>query len=195
MGPAPGTKPTSYRAEAYGMLSIMRFLIRIEEFTEMSYQWQGVLGTDSQNLLDTLSDKDCDPQEEDTHIPVHGQEIVLGVHCPDWDVPKEIQESRVHLPGIKLEYVKGHQDRTTAYNALKQMGQLNVNADARAARFEDEHGAYRPFVPLMTYTRAHLVGPQGRITSRYATRIRYIASAVPLRAHLLKKNHWSPAIY
>jgi hypothetical protein len=44
--------------KAYGMLSIMRFLIRIAEFTEMSFQWQGVLGTDSQSLLDTPSGKD-----------------------------------------------------------------------------------------------------------------------------------------
>jgi hypothetical protein len=63
IGPAPGTKPSSYRAEAYGMLSIMRFLIRIAEYTEMSFQWQGVLGTDSQSFLDALSGKDRDPQE------------------------------------------------------------------------------------------------------------------------------------
>ena len=165
MGPAPGTKPTSYRAEAYRMLSIMRFLIRIAEFAEMYFQWQGVLGTDSQSLLDTLHGKDKDPQDVDTPIPLHGQEVVLDVLCPDWDFVKEIHASRAQLPGITLQYVKGHQDRTTAYTALDQMGQLNVDADARAAQFQDEHGAYRPRAPLMTHTRAHLIGPQGTITS------------------------------
>lgn len=32
---APGSKPTSYRAEAYGMLLIMRFLIRLTEYTDI----------------------------------------------------------------------------------------------------------------------------------------------------------------
>jgi hypothetical protein len=58
---ASGMKPArgggtvlSYRAEAYGMLSLLRFLIRIAEHAEMSFQWSGVIATDSLSLLDTL---------------------------------------------------------------------------------------------------------------------------------------------
>ena len=144
MGPAPGCKPTSYRAKAYGMLSIMRFLIRIAKYTEMhQFPWQGVLGTDSQSLLDTLSGKDKDPQAETDPINIHGAQVVLDVLCPDWDVLIAIQQSQKQLPELKLQHVRGHQDRTTAYARLDQMGQLNVDADARAGQFQDEHGAYR----------------------------------------------------
>lgn len=83
MGPAPGDKPTLYRAKAYGMLSLMRFLIRIAEFTNMQFQWQGILGTDSQSLLDTLSGKDKDPHEEDRPIPINGSAVILDPLCPD----------------------------------------------------------------------------------------------------------------
>jgi exonuclease III len=195
MGPAPGGKPTSYRAEAYGMLSLMRFLIRIAEFTDMQFQWQGILGTDSQSLLDTLSGKDKDPQAEEGPIPINGSAVILDPLCPDWDVLIEIQLSQVQLPGIKLQHVRGHQDRTTAYHRLDQMGQLNVDADAKAGQFQDEHGSYRSHAFLMHHTRAQLLGPQGTITSHFANRIRYLASAPPLRAYLLQKYQWSPENY
>ena len=82
MGPAPGCKPTSYRAEAYGMLSIMRFLIRIADFTEMQFQWKGVLGTDSQSLLDTLHGKDRDPQAEEIPWIFMGPKLYLMYYAP-----------------------------------------------------------------------------------------------------------------
>ncbi|KAI2496026.1 hypothetical protein MHU86_18499 [Fragilaria crotonensis] len=43
MGPARGPRPSSYRAEGYGLLSILRFLIRIAEFTGRVEAWRGVL--------------------------------------------------------------------------------------------------------------------------------------------------------
>ena len=48
MGPARGSKPTSYRAEAYRLLSLLLFLVRIAEYTDMQIPWIGTIGTDSQ---------------------------------------------------------------------------------------------------------------------------------------------------
>ncbi len=39
MGPVRGRRPQSFRAEAYGLLSLLRFLIRIKEFTGMHDAW------------------------------------------------------------------------------------------------------------------------------------------------------------
>ena len=86
MGPALGSKPTSYRAEAYDMLSIMRFRIRIAEYTGMHRSWKGTIGADSQSLLDMLSGKDVNPQAEDTPVSLHGSKVVLDVLCPEWDI-------------------------------------------------------------------------------------------------------------
>jgi hypothetical protein len=54
MGPARCAKFDSYRAECTGMLSILRFLIRIAMFTNMEDPWRGLIGTDSQSMLDSL---------------------------------------------------------------------------------------------------------------------------------------------
>jgi hypothetical protein len=56
MGPAVGRLPKSYCAEAqaYGLLSFLRFQLRVKEFTYMHGPRKGVLATDSQGVLDTL---------------------------------------------------------------------------------------------------------------------------------------------
>ncbi|KAI2499933.1 hypothetical protein MHU86_14554 [Fragilaria crotonensis] len=54
MGPSRGHVMDSYRAECSGMLSILRFLIRLAEFTAMDGTWTGIIGTDSQSMLDTI---------------------------------------------------------------------------------------------------------------------------------------------
>jgi hypothetical protein len=57
MGPARGAQLLdSYRAKAYGMLSAMCFLQRLWEFIGQSDEWHGILDTDSQSLLDTITD-------------------------------------------------------------------------------------------------------------------------------------------
>ncbi len=53
-GPVRGKEAHSYRAEACGVLSILRFSISLAEFTQMHEPWTGVVATDGQNLLDTL---------------------------------------------------------------------------------------------------------------------------------------------
>ncbi len=55
MGPARGCRVDSYRAESCGMLSVLRFLIRLADYTQRDAQkWCGVVVTDSQSLLDRL---------------------------------------------------------------------------------------------------------------------------------------------
>jgi hypothetical protein len=58
MGPVRGYQIHSYRAEASGVLSVLRFLLRIAEFTQMHEKWNGVVATDGQSLLDTLEGVD-----------------------------------------------------------------------------------------------------------------------------------------
>ena len=53
-GPARGAKMDSYRAECTGMLSFLRFLIRIALYANMDDYWRGLVGTDSQSMLDRL---------------------------------------------------------------------------------------------------------------------------------------------
>ena len=49
-GPAKGRALHSYRAEAYGLLSVMRFLIQYREYTRSTSEWPGILATDAQSV-------------------------------------------------------------------------------------------------------------------------------------------------
>ena len=57
MGPSRGAVMDSYRAECSGLLSLLRFLIRLADFTTMFEPWTGVIGTDSQSMLDRVFKK------------------------------------------------------------------------------------------------------------------------------------------
>ena len=69
MGPARGRSPLSFRAEAYGLLSFLRFLLRIKEYRGMHNPWVGILATDGQSVLETLQLGNHDPQEKNTSRP------------------------------------------------------------------------------------------------------------------------------
>jgi hypothetical protein len=80
MGPAYGMRPQSYRAEGYGLLSILRFLIRMAEFTEKTDPWSGIIGTDSLSVLDTLHGKaQAGVGRDRMHAPIFisGEAVVL----------------------------------------------------------------------------------------------------------------------
>ena len=158
----------------------------------MTFPWNGIIGTNSQSLLDMLNGENAGEHHNDIPIPIYNGEVILDVICPDWDVVVEIQRALKNLPNIKLTFVKGHQDPTTAYENLDLMAQLNVDADAKAKEFQDAYGAHRPIAKMMSATGAHLVGPTGTITSHYPKNMRYHANAAPLRSYMLCKYHWSP---
>jgi exonuclease III len=190
-GPVRGRRPHSYRAEAYGILSFLRFLLRIKEFTGMHEPWQGLLATDSLGVLDTLKLGDHDVQENDDPIDLDQGAVVLDCLRPDWDVLIEIQSALQSLPRVRLQHVEGHQDRKQPYQNLDLLGQLNVDADAQAGMYNLEYGAQRPFVLMSPHTRAHLLLSDGTVTGKYSGVLLYEASAKPLLEYIRRKNEWN----
>ncbi|KAI2500799.1 hypothetical protein MHU86_13656 [Fragilaria crotonensis] len=125
MGPSRGSVMDSYRAECSGMLSILRFLIRLAEFTAMDGPWTGTIATDSQSMLDTLfgRDKNSGPAAATPTTLPHRYHTANPM-IPEWDLLKEIRESLLQLPMVKLMYVKGQQDRERHYSRLDLYAQL-----------------------------------------------------------------------
>ena len=194
MGPVRGMKVHSYRAEACGVLSLLRFLIQVANFTQMHDSWQGVLATDSQSLLDTLLGQDNCRQNETAPVDLDHNRVVLDVLCPEWDVLIEIQNSLKLLPGVHLEYVEGHQDDKTPYHNLPLLAQLNVDADKIAGQYHEFHFLHLPFVILSPHTRAHLVMDEGTVTSKYEDTIRMNATGPPLLEYICGKHNWTGSI-
>jgi ribonuclease HI len=195
MGPASGRKPTSYRAEAYGLLSLMQFLSRVKEYSAMHEYWSGTIGTDSQSVLETLHGGHLDLQVVDTPVDLSRGRVVLEPLCPDWDVLIEIQDAMTHLLHVQLAHVKGHQDRDQSYERLNLMvGQLNVDADHKASAFQDTHGSARPLVPISSLTKAHLILLDGTVTGNYDKHLRHEATAKPLLEYIRRKNLWTQSV-
>ena len=194
MGPARGPRPTSYRAEACGILSFLRFLIRVAEYTEMVDPWKGKIVSDSESVLKTLSGGDVDPEDgPDEPIKIDGESVVLNVLCPDWDILIEIQHAMKQLPGLILQYIKAHQDAKTPYARLPLLAQLNCDADKLAGDYQDQHGCIRPTILMTPQTRALIHLPTGSITGHFPTTLRTAYSGPRLLKHLQLKYNWSVA--
>ena len=84
MGPSRGQVMDSYRAECSGMLSILRFLIRLSEYTNMVAEWQGIIGTDSQSMLDTILGRDQARPAASERTPLPTQQVPLDPLIPEF---------------------------------------------------------------------------------------------------------------
>jgi hypothetical protein len=94
----------SYRAECSGMLSILRFLTRLAEFTAMDGTWTGIIGTHSQSMLDTIFGRG-DDNSPAAKEPMSLQPDVAPLNplIPEWDLLVEIRNSTLlQLPHVKL---------------------------------------------------------------------------------------------
>jgi hypothetical protein len=151
----------------------------------------GILATDSQGVLDTLQLGDRDPHEQEIPVDLDGGDEVLDCLRPDWDLLIKIQSAMKQMPRTRLQYVKGHQDKTTSCLSLPLLGQLTVDADKLAGNYNLAFGKYRPFA-LLTFpsTRAHLQLPDSTVTSCYSNVIAHESTAKPLLEYIRTKNAW-----
>ena len=191
MGPVRGRSLHSYRAEATGMLSALRFLIRLREFCQMHERWSGIIATDSQSLLDTLAGDTALDENRNVPVDLDFNRVVLDVLSPEWDILIEIQRSLQKLPGMRLEYVEGHQDRNTSYENLSLLAQLNIDADRLASEYNDTFSMRFPFTIMSPNVKAQLAFRDGTVTSKYDEAIEMEATGPPLKEYLQSRNKWS----
>ena len=192
MGPARGARLDSYRAEAYGMLSALCFLRRLAEFIGQRDEWHGILATDSQSLLDTITDRAYKLTTDEEPRPCALKDLrYLNVMDPDWDLTSSIITVAQTMAGVEMQYIKGHQDRTCEYHQLPLLAQLNVDADAMATQYQRHHGEPRPQVLLTDTAGVCLITPEGSVTKKYAHTIRYQATAPELQKHIMERYKWT----
>ena len=162
MGPTRGFQPTPFRAEGVGLLSLLRFIIRLAEYTGKFEECQtGVIATDSKSILDTLfgieqSKKVCQAIRKFKEIETLS---------PDWDIVEELQTTLAVLPGITLRQIKRHQDQKVRYELLAQ---LNVDVDHLAGKYQQTHGRARTHVLMSPNARSNFVHNDVTITSNIA---------------------------
>jgi ribosomal protein L17 len=106
MGPAYGCKPTSYRAEGYGILSVLRFLHLI--MTQGVAVGRCHVVCDNEALIE---------QMQQSYDPTKVQPNQTNV--AEWDIICEIgATTNKGLPVIRYQHIKGHSDIKQPYERL-----------------------------------------------------------------------------
>ena len=113
----------------------------------------------------------------------------------EWDTLNQISQSLQQLQQtFPIRWIRGHQDDTTAFEDLPIKAQLNVHADHLAARYHMEHDIDTTVVPI---TEANVVlfdMPQGTITAKIQSKIRYAFSSLTILSAMKTKYDWDDTI-
>jgi hypothetical protein len=107
-GPAFGAKPSSFRAEGRGMLSLARFLHRLFDCCNGLDELETLFGCNNKGLLQrTLALTNQSFADPSTTM------------APDWDIVQATVQTFCLLPVMPtITHAKGHQDNTTAIDNL-----------------------------------------------------------------------------
>jgi hypothetical protein len=176
--PTPSSKDSSFRAEAFGMLSMVRFLFHLFSFCDARHTWQIQLSTDNQPLLQQIMEY----QRYKTYFP-------NATSNADWDVVQAISKTCTQMHIVPFfRHIKGHQDNQTAYGNLALEAQLNLDADHEAGSYYQMHPDDKTPVRLIPGTCANLVINNNTISSGYKQAIRTASTASPLMAKIHERN-------
>jgi hypothetical protein len=161
-GPAPGSKDSSFRAEAYGMLSMVPFLFHLFSFCDARQAWQIQLSTNNKPLLLRIIKYQC--------YTAYFPNATLNA---DWDVVQAISTTCAKMQIVPFfRHVKGYQDNKIAYGNLPLEAQLNVDADQEAGSYYQMHPDEETPVRLLPGACANLTINGNTISSGYKQAIR-----------------------
>jgi hypothetical protein len=154
-GPAYGYKPSSYRAEGYVLLSVIRFL----HTSQKKWGWQSTstIICDNKAIVQILQ---VPIKQEDTYPS-------LAISA-EWDILSEIRTTLDHnmmRSSIQFQHIKGHADKDKPYTKLSLMQQLNVDADRLANEYIHQHQDDKyNIVPLLPTSGIQLNMEGGTVT-------------------------------
>ena len=165
---------SSYRSEAYGILSVYVFLHLIQDYFQITLNVHAIY-SDSKSVLDTL-------QHWNTWKP-------RSTLKPDWDVFEQIQFMTTQVPHpIKYQHIKAHQDDKEQYDNLSLPSQLNVDADHLAGQVPPIPGETP--APVFPTTRIHLHHTTGTVTARIRNSLYEFRNFPQVQQKLLERWDW-----
>ena len=123
-GQAYGKAPSSFRAEGYGMLAILRFLHHFTQFNNISIKGKLKIYSDNEGLIIRVNQI-----KEYTHIqPRRGM-------ISESNVELQIRDTLQLLHTyVEVQHAMGHQDNNQEIGELPWPTQLNVQCDNLATK-------------------------------------------------------------
>jgi hypothetical protein len=177
---------SSQRAELAGILSLVSFLKHSSQYfdTQPRLHASVLIVCDNKGAIEHATPKDYKPS-------------AIRANHNDYDLVAEIH-SAIKASGlrIKLQWVKGHQDRNAPPGKiLTQEAQLNIIADSLASEYIKElNNLPAPLVQTPTMlpsTNARLLLGRSPITSNHKLHIRTASNLPALQAYILRRNDWT----
>jgi hypothetical protein len=162
-GPAYGHDITSYRAEAYGMLSGILYVNKILQF----YQPRQDALTSSANIRNIRIV--CDNEGLITAIRTllrrKRSDFVNETIGPEWDVIQAIVQAIRELGTVAMIHFKGHQDEGNTNRRLPLLARLNMQADKLATSFQRHTNHRSDAAPCSggNYAQLHATPPSHQV--------------------------------
>jgi hypothetical protein len=169
-----GDKMDSFRAEAYGMLSVLCYIVHLFRYfnTPLPAHLHLTLWSDNQALIEKVT-------------------LLLGLSRPifpnetmepSYDVLQAIVSRLKELSGAQVDWVKGHHDRDISMDEMSTQERLNVRADKLAGDFQ-YHTAHKNLpAPLITGSVVQLRIRNRTIHSHCRRRVRFCRGEKKLKA-------------
>ena len=179
-GPAPGYRCSSFRAEAYGLLSYLLFVYHALWYMKTHISKKTKVFTDSESVLKRLED-----------MVEWTQYYSSATMQADWEVLQAIVRLLKQFEfRPELSHVPGHQDKKKDYKDLVLEAQLNVDADKLAGEYKYENDESPKCVPLIQGTVVALHSDVGTLASRFQRNIRKLSSLPAIKKYICDKNNW-----
>lgn len=184
-GEAPGSRPNSFRSEAYGVLATMRLLYRLlkgmETPTPPTMQHYLDNRSVTHRIKKTLKTWHRNPNQ--------------GLQ-PEQDVINEIATTLKQLPVfVDMEWVKGHQNSRTPYTSLPLNAQLNCDADVEATNARQAILQQQQTVPPLPSTPCQLIIQGKSVTRRIKRNVQEVASISNHKQYLKGQFSWDEDTY
>jgi hypothetical protein len=188
-GPVFGAKVNSYRAEGYGILAGLRFLVWMQKL--YSTPAQPKLAKHNQYCDNKSMVEVCNKYQA---YPTVYPNATLG---SEWDVIAQIKATYSELQDEldqelpTLTHVKGHQDEKIPYEDLPLPAQLNVDCDKLADEAMQQYSVQDcKLVPIFPASGCQVELASSTITYNLKHELKLARTTPPLKRRLCHKNSW-----
>ncbi len=185
-GPAPAAKPTSYRAEGIGILSVLRCFYHLKQLHSISVS--GTLLCDNKSMI----------EKTQAHADFKNPNPNSTMES-DWDVIAEIWntiQAGSLSDHLSFVHIKGHADKEKKYDELTLRQQLNVDADHLAGGYIERHwDEDYSIAPIYPTSGCQIDLPHGTTTYKLKRELRWARTEPLYRAYLCKKYKWNDTTF
>ena len=177
-GAAQGYKTSSFRAEAYGLLSFYLFIYHISHFTAYLISSTTAIYSDSKSVIDIVN-------EMSMWKDYYSAETLAA----EWDILQALTSLLQKMPKtMELQHIKGHQDNQKRYEDLELPAQLNVDADKLAGSYTYPDNIAHTHTTIIKGAIVLVHTPDGTINSKFKKHLQKMIQNKTIKKYIKEKQ-------